>query len=101
MKQQVKEILDRYVLWYYMPVQGGYGVSGIPDFIVCVCGHFLAIETKAGKNKQKPMQVRQQLLIRQDGGGICEVVTENGIADLEFYLRHLGAVPRANTNNAA
>lgn len=33
--------------WYYMPVQGGFGVNGIPDFVCCFNSRFLAIEAKA------------------------------------------------------
>lgn len=33
--------------WYYMPVQTGYGINGIPDFICCYAGAFFGIETKA------------------------------------------------------
>lgn len=33
--------------WYYMPLQNGMGVHGIPDFIACWNGRFLSIEAKA------------------------------------------------------
>lgn len=33
--------------WYYMPMQNGMGVHGIPDFICCVAGKFISIEAKA------------------------------------------------------
>ena len=33
--------------WYYMPVQTGFGVNGIPDFVCCWNGKFLSIEAKA------------------------------------------------------
>lgn len=32
---------------YFMPVQRGYGKMGISDFICCIDGLFVAIETKA------------------------------------------------------
>lgn len=66
-KARVKEILHKFGLmaagqpehlrptyvrgWYYMPVQNGMGVTGIPDFIGCFLGSFFAIETKAPSNK--------------------------------------------------
>lgn len=34
--------------WYYMPMKAtAMGVNGIPDFVCCWNGRFLAIETKA------------------------------------------------------
>lgn len=33
--------------WYYMPMQNGMGVHGIPDFICCYRGKFISIEAKA------------------------------------------------------
>jgi hypothetical protein len=49
-KAKVKAYLDSLgpdVCWYYMPVQNGMGVVGIPDIIACIYGRFVAIETKA------------------------------------------------------
>lgn len=52
-KAAVKKWLVARKIWYYMPVQNGMGQVGIPDFICCWDGRFLAIETKApGKAKQ-------------------------------------------------
>lgn len=56
-KQRVKKLLDKYENVYYsMPVPYGYGKSEL-DFVVCVNGRFLEIETKAGKGN---MTVRQR-----------------------------------------
>jgi len=46
-KARVKKLLKARDIWYYMPMQNGMGVSGIPDLICCWRGRFLAIETKA------------------------------------------------------
>ena len=46
-KAGVEKVLAEFGAWYYMPVQNGMGVSGIPDFIACIDGKFIAIETKA------------------------------------------------------
>lgn len=45
--------------YYYMPVQQGAGVSGIPDFVGHFHGRFFAIETKAQGKKPTPFQRRQ------------------------------------------
>ena len=52
-KKDVKAWLKARKIWFYMPVQNGMGVVGIPDLICCWDGKFLAIETKApGKRSQ-------------------------------------------------
>lgn len=51
-KKDVKALLTSMGIHYYMPMQTGYGVVGIPDFICCWNGRYLAVETKApGKLK--------------------------------------------------
>lgn len=46
-KKAVKALLTGAGIHYYMPMQTGYGVVGIPDFICCWNGRYLAVETKA------------------------------------------------------
>lgn len=55
LKKAVKKALTEQGFWYFMPMQNGMGVVGIPDFIVCARGLFVAIETKApGKLGRAP-----------------------------------------------
>ena len=58
-KQQCKRLLEDVGAYYYMPVQNGMGVVGVPDIIACVDGKFLAIETKA-PGKLKNVTANQQ-----------------------------------------
>jgi hypothetical protein len=69
-KQAVKTFLRNKGIWFYMPVQNGMGQVGIPDFICCWKGVFLAIETKApGKlNNTTPNQERVIKEIRSNHG---------------------------------
>lgn len=75
-KQQIKARLRTVPgLWFYMPVQNGMGVVGIPDFIVCYRGRLLAIETKApGKTAATTPHQKAQLAAIQDAGGTTMVV---------------------------
>lgn len=86
-KEAVKEILRSYEphVWWYMPVQNGFGVRGIPDFIACVNGKLLAIETKFGRNPLSEWQKVQIDKIR-GAGGIPLVVTEKNTHDLDGML---------------
>ena len=77
-KAQVKKILDERGVYYFCPATGGYGRSGIPDFICCYNGRFLAIECKAGKGDLTALQTRE--LTRIDAaGGEAIVVRESSI----------------------
>lgn len=69
-KAAVRKVLDTYGVWYYMPVQTGWGTAGIPDFVCCDRGLFLSIETKApGKlNNLSPHQRRIGAEIQQAKG---------------------------------
>jgi hypothetical protein len=42
--------------YYFYPVTGGYGRSGVPDVVGCYQGKFFGIECKAGKNTPTPLQ---------------------------------------------
>ena len=55
-KKGVRQVLDKLGAYYVMPVTGGYGVQGAPDFLVCFKGRFIGIETKAGKNQLTLLQ---------------------------------------------
>jgi hypothetical protein len=69
-KDDVKKVLKARDIWFFMPMQNGFGVVGIPDFICCWKGQFLAIETKApGKRGQTtPNQERRIEEIKTHGG---------------------------------
>lgn len=71
--------------WYYMPVQTGYGVNGIPDFICQHKGYFFAIETKA-PGKLKSLSVNQERRIKEitTGYGTVFVVDSAEMLAKEF-----------------
>lgn len=86
-KLRVKEILTATPnCWWYMPVQTGYGAQGIPDFIICLGGKFIAIETKFGSNAVTAWQEKQLESIHT-AGGVVFVVREDDLPALEAQLR--------------
>lgn len=90
-KDAVKEILNNTPeCWYFMPVQNGMGQMGIPDFICCIRGKFLGIETKSTKSSRKltALQARQIQLI-QTARGTAVVINEDNLNDLERVIREL------------
>ena len=86
-KKVIKDLLKEYGAWFFMPVQGGFGRAGVPDFIGVHKGRFFAVETK-GKEGQRPTRL-QQIEMRDIAaqGGTCFVVAgQDGLEDLKVWL---------------
>lgn len=93
-KHKIKEILRSHDVWYFMPRGTALGTSGVPDFICCVNGRFLAIEAKAEKGKLSALQVQQLMAIRDKGKG-CAITYYPGNEDLlERLIRILKCLPQ-------
>ena len=84
-KARVRRILNDFGAYYTMPVTGGYGNSGVPDFIICIAGLFYAIETKANGGKPTALQLKNHDDIRK-AGGIAIVVDETNVENLRKEL---------------
>lgn len=67
-KAKIKAILKEHGAYYAMPMGTGYGNSGVPDFLVCLGGEFLAIEAKAGKGIPTALQEKNLRDIEKAGG---------------------------------
>jgi len=91
-KKQVTRQLDAMGAYYFYPVTGGYGRSGVPDIVGCYQGLFFGIECKAGKNKPTPLQDKNLKDIRK-AGGMDMVVNEWTVGDLTDTLGSWVAMP--------
>lgn len=80
-KAQVKKVLDKLGAYYFCPATGGYGRSGVPDFVGCIEGKFFAVECKAGKGKLTELQEREIAAIRKEEGAVF-VVNETNLETL-------------------
>jgi Holliday junction resolvase len=76
-KKKVVEILKSEGAYYFYPVTGGFGRSGVPDIVGCVNGRFFGIECKAGTNKPTALQEAEMARIRHAGGKTLVVNEEN------------------------
>lgn len=88
-KKQVTAILKQYGAYYFSPVTGGFGASGVPDIIACYKGRFIAIECKAGTNKPTALQLKNIDDIDKQGG-ITAIINEKNIWTVERFLKYLG-----------
>jgi pantoate kinase len=77
-KAKIKAILKAHNVYYAMPIGTGYGNSGVPDFLVCLNGEFLAIEAKAGKGVPTALQLKNLREI-EDAGGRTLVINEESL----------------------
>ncbi len=78
-KDAIKRYLNKVGAWWCMPATGGFGKSGVPDFLVCWKGVFIGIEAKApGKaGNTTPAQNDQIAQIIAAGGValVCDDVS--------------------------
>lgn len=82
-----KELLARGI-WYFMPIGGPFTVHGIPDFICCWDGQFLAIEAKApGKLRDTTANQERKLTEIACHGGLSVVVDDVKLL-VEFLERN-------------
>lgn len=87
-KLKVKELFKKYGVWYFMPSMNGMGRAGVPDFITCIEGYFVAVETKAGKNDLTELQALEIQNIRNSGGRTL-VINETNLVLLEDIIRSI------------
>jgi pantoate kinase len=76
-KAKIKKILTEHNVYYAMPMGTGYGNSGVPDFLCCVNGKFVAIEAKAGKGMATALQLKNLSEINKAGGYTCIINETN------------------------
>ena len=74
--------------YYFYPVTGGYGSSGVPDIVGCYDGTFFGIECKAGKNKPTTLQEREMEAIRNTGGTAL-VINEENIEHVRILIEEM------------
>jgi len=84
-KDKVKKVLKELGAYYAMPATGGYGSSGVPDFLVCYRGRFFGLECKANGGKTTALQEKNLEDIRKNDG-VAFVVHEHNIGNLRELL---------------
>lgn len=84
-KNKVVKQLKQLGAYYFYPVTGGYGSSGVPDIVGCYRGLFFGIECKAGSNVPTPLQEKNLNSIRK-AGGLTMVINEDNISDVSNTL---------------
>ncbi len=86
-KDKVVAQLKALGAYYFYPVTGGYGASGVPDIIVCYKGRFFGLECKANGNKPTALQ-RLNIDKINDAGGIALVIDEHNMNEVKTILEN-------------
>ena len=74
-------------IWRFMPVQNGMGAPAL-DYINCVYGHFVAIETKVPGKQLTPRQKITARAIYKAGGTVFVVRDDEDIRFMMITLMH-------------
>ena len=85
-KDKIKKILKAHNIYYAMPYGAGYGNAGVPDFLCCWKGRFLAIETKAEGGKVTALQ-RKNISEIEEAEGDVWVVSPTNIDSFELWIK--------------
>jgi Holliday junction resolvase len=85
-KAKIKAILKEHGVYYVMPIGTGYGNAGVPDFLCCINGRFVAIEAKANGGKTTALQDKNLRDIEIAGGVTC-ILNEDTISALLGYIK--------------
>ena len=86
-KDKVVAQLKSLGAYYFYPVTGGWGSSGVPDIVGCYNGLFFGIECKAGKGKTTKLQELNLHQIKA-AGGIALVINEENVKHVTAYLEN-------------
>ena len=75
-KQDIRRWLVEVGAWFFTPVNTGRGRMGIPDFICCIGGRFVAIEAKRAKGGRTTYHQEHEIELIQRAGGVALVVSD-------------------------
>lgn len=84
-KAKVKALLKQYGAYYHMPVQNGMGEPTL-DFVACLRGYYIAVETKAPGKKPTPRQLVTMEQMRAAGAFVFLVSCEAELTVLGAFL---------------
>jgi hypothetical protein len=92
-KADVKKFLKSIGCWYFLPVSNGMGQVGIPDFICCFQGRFVAIETKAPGKLSNTTANQDRVISEIKLAGGSAVVVDNVGQVKAYFNYHFGVTP--------
>ena len=86
-KKNVVDQLKSMGAYYFYPITGGYGASGVPDIVACYQGKFIGIECKADRTKKPTaLQLKTMKEIEEQGGKCFVVYDDETIQEVVDYI---------------
>jgi len=85
-KANIKKILQLHGVYYAMPMGTGYGNAGVPDFLCCLNGKFLAVEAKANGGLVTALQ-QKNLDDIEKSSGVWWVVNETNLIAFDIFIK--------------
>jgi hypothetical protein len=92
-KADVKKFLKSIGCWYFLPVSNGMGQVGIPDFICCFQGRFVAIETKAPGKLSNTTANQDRVIYEIKLAGGSAIVVDNVEQVKAYFNYQFGVTP--------
>jgi hypothetical protein len=92
-KADVKKFLKSIGCWYFLPVSNGMGQVGIPDFICCYQGRFVAIETKAPGKLSNTTANQDRVISEIKLAGGSAIVVDNVEQVKAYFNYQFGVTP--------
>lgn len=86
-------------LWFVKFTPNAFTRAGIPDYILCIGGRFLAIELKREGEHPTPIQQREGVAIYDAGGSVAVCYTLEQVIALVESWRSAVAVSRDRREN--
>ncbi len=84
-KKKIVDKLKAVGAYYFYPVTGGFGRSGIFDIVCCYKGFFIGIEAKAGKGRPTALQTINAKSAKTTNG-IVLLINENNLCEVDRTL---------------
>jgi hypothetical protein len=84
----LKPHIDANHIWKFMPVQMGLGIPAL-DYLLCVCGMFVAIETKVPGKKPTPRQELTMAALTAAGAKVFVVDDEISLGEAMVIIRSI------------
>jgi hypothetical protein len=78
-------------IWWLKVHGGPYQRAGVPDFLLCVCGRFAAVELKNPERPEapSPSQAAEISWVQRAGG---RAIVATSVAEIDLLIRQLAGL---------
>lgn len=86
-KERIKRLCRKHGAYFYMLVPTGYGKRGVPDFLICHKGRFIAVEAKRGNITKPSPHQQEELDAIAKAGGVAMIINAENLDELDEELQ--------------